>query len=952
MPAIIPVVAAAFTYAEVAESAEVIAALGTAGAAAAGAAAAVVVGYETSRLMGLNDGQEVKPTTPAGAQVDTVGTFAGIPVLYGSRRVGGVRVLTESASSGSSRFFEVFTLTVNYRVANGGSGFVQDVNVVAFVDGPDGSVDQQIWTRVASSPGPSQYAVDSQGNYTFSAADPQLGRIQAQVQYIANVINDQLHMVIVWGMGQINAVSQIYLDDVPITDPRFSGLVYVENYVGTDTQAASAVLIAALSGKWTSAHQLRGLAYSYVQLQWNEGAFPRGKPNITADIQGMLVFDPRSSSTVFSNNPWLCIRDYLTSTRYGWKVPAASIDDTAFGAEANYADQAVSVPTAGGTTTQARYACDGVLDIDRSRQDNMNGLLSACRGFLVYSGGLYKAKSEAVVTPVSFTLTEDNIVGGWSIQLPQRRAQYNRMRANFFDAANLWQSNVALQDSTVYRAADGGALFEGSLDVPFTTNVYRASQLAMMELKQSRFGIGVSLRASIAALQLEVGDVVPVTHTTPGWVSQLFRVMSIELMSNDEVSLGLTQYDPSVYTLDALSFVIPPPATQLPDPNHVIMPGAPVVSEDLYATTGSAGVKSRAIVSWIESADIFVRNGGYYEIGVSLAQQNDWSTFSHIHGTSYELDDVAPGTYDFRIAAVNSLGVKSPYQLTTKELIGLSAPPSDIANFAVQSFFGVAKFTWQKLSANSDLDVTIGGRVFIRWSPKTVGASWNDGTLINPDGYPGDTSISFGPLTTGTYMAKARDSSGNYSVNAASFVVTEAVLTALTTITAMTESPTFPGAKTNVYVDAGTLLLTGTTLIDAMAALIDSWGFIDGLGGISGTGSYAFASKMDLGSVQPARLVASIDSTAFDVDDLIDSRIDPIDSWGPVDGGVIEDAEVQLMVRSTNDDPNASPSWGPWHALGQVGDYNSRGFDFRLDFASANATHNRRVSSLSVAAKH
>jgi hypothetical protein len=146
--------------------------------------------------------------------------------------------------------------------------------------------------------------------------------------------------------------------------------------------------------------------------------------------------------------------------------------------------------------------------------------------------------------------------------------------------------------------------------------------------------------------------------------------------------------------------------------------------------------------------------------------------------------------------------------------------------------------------------------------------------------------------------------------------------------------------------------LDGTTLIDSMAALIDSWGAIDSLGGVQATGSYAFASKLDLGSVQPARLVGTIDSTAFDVDDLIDSRLNPIDSWGPMDGVVVEDADVQLMVRSTNDDPNAAPTWGPWHALGQVGDYNNRGFDFRLDFATANSTHNRAVSTLSVAAKH
>ena len=1044
MPQVAVAAIAEFAYEEVSEYVAFDLMWGATASTVIGGVAAVVAGSLTARALGLNAGPNGQSNTPAGALVDATGTFAGVPVLYGSRRVGGIRVLTEVQSTATSRGAEFFQIPAGLNITlSRATVFTADIQVTNLdvqIIGGEGEDFPTYFTPVASSPGPLQYSVSPAGVYTFNAAD--VGT-NIEIEYSYEDSNDQLHLVIIWGMGPVNAITQLYLDDVPITDPRFNGLVYHENYLGTDTQAASAFLIAALAGKWTSAHQLRGLAYSYIRLSWNDSIFPRGKPNITADVQGRTVFDPRDSTTKFTHNPWLCIRDYLTSTRYGWRVPAASIDDSTFISEANYAEQRNSAPafsttliavdttldtirfavapgfglgdgiqlsstgtlpaplaaattyyvaqvqdppllpspqsttyklstsvanalagvtidltTVGsGTITGSffdlqRYTCDGIVDIDRGRLDNMRALLSACRGFLAFSGGLYKAKSEAVSTPLSFTLTEDNIVGGWSIQLPQRRLLFNRVRANFFDASNLWQSNVAVQDSATFRATDGGVVFEGVLDLPFTGNVYRANQLAMMELKQSRFGIGVSVRGTIAALQLEVGDVVPITHTTPGWTSQLFRVMGIELLSSDEVGLTLSQYDSSVYTLDALSYVNPPPATRLPDPRRVERPGAPVIVETLYSTTGSAGVKSRATVSWTESPDVFVRNGGYYQLEVSLTGANNWNLFSHLTALSYDLNDMAAGVYDFRVTAINSMGVASSYALTTKEIVGLSAPPSDVQNFAVQSYSGQAKFTWKKFSSNSDLDVTIGGRVFVRWSPKTSGASWNDGTLVNPDGYPGDTSIGFGPLTTGTYMAKAMDSSGNVSVNPASFVITEAILTALTTIATVTESPAFTGAKTNVANTGTAIQLDGTTLIDSMAALIDSWGSIDSLGGVEATGSYAFASKLDLGSVQPARLVATIDSTAFDVDDLIDSRLNNIDDWTSIDGVVVEDAEVQLMVRSTNDDPNGTPTWGPWHALGQVGDYNNRGFDFRLDFATANSTHNRAVSTLSVAAKH
>jgi len=240
----------------------------------------------------------------------------------------------------------------------------------------------------------------------------------------------------------------------------------------------------------------------------------------------------------------------------------------------------------------------------------------------------------------------------------------------------------------------------------------------------------------------------------------------------------------------------------------------------------------------------------------------------------------------------------------------------------------------------------------VRWAPATVGASWESGSLVNPEGYAGSTTIGFGPLMTGTYLAKAQDSSGNYSVTAASFVVTEALITGLSTIATVTESPTFTGAKVNTFVDAGALMLAGSTNWDSMPGNIDDWGYIDYAGGVAPTGIYTFAGKLDLGSVTPARLFSNIASLAFDTGDNWDDRTDNIDDWGPVDGAVIDDAEATLMVRATDDDPNASPSWGPWHALGLVGDYNKRGFDFRLDFTSGQVTHNRRVTTLAVTAKH
>lgn len=763
-----------------------------------------------------------------------------------------------------------------------------------------------------------------------------------------NPANSILNVVMVWGEGQISAVTDVYLDGVSVGAGNFGALASVIHYFGADNQAADPQLIADVqnSAAWNGNCTLSGIAYSIVRLVYDRNTYPGGMPLITADVNGKLLYDPRTTITGFSSNPALAIRDYLTNGRYGRGVDPSMIDDQSFIDAANHCDESVSTPAG----TQARYTCDGPVNVDSKPIDNLRALLSSCRGYLYYSGGKYKLKCEKADTPVSFTLNEDNILGAWSITGASKRTRFNRVRARFYDAAGYYQPSIFTQESPTYRTQDNGLVLETSLELPYTVNAYTAQQLAQIAMKRSRFGLQVSLTATVAATQLEIGDVVPVTHSTPGWVSKLFRVAQVELLNSDEVSLTLIEYDATAYNLDTLTAINPAATMNLPDPLTVAAPGAPAIVESLYQTSGSAGVKSRASISWMSSDDVFVANGGSYQVEYQLQGSAGWKIAALVQSTLTLVDvfDLAPGIYNFRVRAINTIGASATSPTTMKELVGLTAPPSDLQNFAVAGYSGQARFTWSKLSSNSDLDVLIGGRVLIRWSPLTGGASWDHGSLVNPDGYPGDTAIAFGPLMTGTYMAKAMDSSGNVSVNAASFVATEALVTGFTTIATVTESPTFTGARSNIAAVDGGIQLDGITLIDSMLTLMDSWGSIDSLGGVQGTGSYTFANTLDVGSKTPVRLFATFGSVAFDTDDLIDSRTNNIDDWGLIDGAVIEDVEVQLMVRTSDD----NVSYSAYQALGFVADFNFRYFQFRMDFASGNATHNRIVTSLSVAAKH
>ena len=107
---------------------------------------------------------------------------------------------------------------------------------------------------------------------------------------------------------------------------------------------------------------------------------------------------------------------------------------------------------------------------------------------------------------------------------------------------------------------------------------------------------------------------------------------------------------------------------------------------------------------------------------------------------------------------------------------------------------------------------------------------------------------------------------------------------------------------------------------------------------------------MDLGSVATRRFEASLKAFSYDTGDTIDDKLDNIDDWGPIDGGTVDDCDVTLYARVTDDDPSGTPVYGEWTPF-FVADFTGRALQFKLDFVSGNATHNILVEELAVAAK-
>ena len=430
-----------------------------------------------------------------------------------------------------------------------------------------------------------------------------------------------------------------------------------------------------------------------------------------------------------------------------------------------YAGVAIDLTSAGSgqhTLAQvnyAAYACDGTIDTNQTAYDNVRALLTACRGMLVFSGGKYRLVLDVATTASSFGFTESNITGSWVISQAGKRAKYNRVTAGFYNPAKKWQPDLAMVESTALRATDNGLILEAKIDLPFTANSYRAQNIGQLTLNQSRYGLVVKFSAFQEGLRCEVGDVVPITHTTPGWSAKLFRIMQIEIKDNDEVYVVAREYSASVYTQAVLSPAAVIAQSNLPDPFSVpAVSGLTLASgttELLRLSDGS--VISRIRVGWTAPTEVYAQKG-QVEVQTQATTDLGWSPVDIVAaelGVAWVSPVQDGASYNVRIRAINSIGVRGAWSQGTVQVVGKTAPPSDVPWLRLDG----ERLTWGPVP---DIDLA-GYRV--RWQPGGS-RSWSDALEL----HTGLLAVSPWDLVTipygaGQILIKAFDTTGNESLN-------------------------------------------------------------------------------------------------------------------------------------------------------------------------------------------
>jgi len=637
-------------------------------------------------------------------------------------------------------------------------------------------------------------------------------RVGGAVTYIESVDDSSTLMQIICIAGHpVEEIEDIYVNDTRVDKANVgSGSVYGGFIDHPDWKDGTSSKVAVFKGNGsnntTALNQLfysktdnstdvnstdftgNGLSFLQTLFYYNKDVFTNGIPTINAIVKGRKIYDPRKDSTSdaydaslgvsthrkttestweYSNNPALCILDYLTQ-EHGLNVGYDEIDDVEWADEADICEEQVTEYSQGQDVwINDRYNLNGVFTRDMAPQEIIPAMLSSCAGSLFYAQGKWVLRVGEYRTPISPVFDEGDLRGPMSIDTKtSRRDLYNSVTGkvsaeyDFTDPSttgliDFIPTDYPMVTSSVLETEDGGVRNTLELPLPFTTDLLQAQRIAKQTLFRTREQIVVSARFGLKAFQARVGDNIKLTNSRMGWNEKVFEVVSWKFAYGDgaalEVDLTLKENSEAAYDWNADASVFSTNNTTLPRYNYAPQPtfdGTPT-TEVIIQPDGTT--IANAEVAWTVTDDAYVND---YVLEWKRTGETDYQSLVTTNLYSRITGVEVGETYDLRISSRNRLGIQSDISTTTVTIAADTTAPSAPTGVSGSGGYRSNFISWVNPTDNDFKEV----QVYVNTSNTTSGA-----TLL---GSTAATEFVHGGLpesTTRYYFLKALDFTGNPS---------------------------------------------------------------------------------------------------------------------------------------------------------------------------------------------
>jgi len=473
----------------------------------------------------------------------------------------------------------------------------------------------------------------------------------------------------IFDVTDLTKVVALLDESTGVQETNINGKLYMYLYrngsssgVNTSQTAIEVMQNYQLTYQWDATKLMSNCAFAIIKITYNADA------NLTG------IQSTKFQITNSRHAPGDCFNDYLTSTRYGAAVPVTGVDTGSLAALNTYSAGAYTYTlSGGGTSTQARFRFDGVLDTNQSIMSNLQAMAACCDCLLKYNEitGLWGVIVQSPSYSYAMDLNDSNIISSIQVTPLDMVSSYNIAEVKFPDGTDNDSFNTATYNLAVINPAlmyPNEPVNKQSISLPLVNNGVRAQYLANRFLEGGREDLQVKLTINYSGFQLEAGDLVTVTNTNYGWAAKVFRVSQV--VENFEeggqltTSLTLMEYNPAIY--DDI------PITQFtPAPNTGI--GSPLTFGTLYAPSVT-NIQTSSPIPSIDVAVIAASNGivQYAEVYYSaFSSPTDAQRF--FAGTtainpagnpyapnasmgSVNITNLPQGDYYFSVKYVNSLG--------------------------------------------------------------------------------------------------------------------------------------------------------------------------------------------------------------------------------------------------------------------------------------------------------
>ena len=455
-----------------------------------------------------------------GITVNKQSNVARIPVVYGERKIGGVRVFVGSGSS-DNKYLYVCLAVAEGEIDSFQGIYINDErqNLSSFATGGIRTVSKTNFDGETSS-----FFIN--------------GSSRASFEFFT-------------GTEDQSASSLLKEHNLWTNDHRLRGVAYV-----------------ACRFEWVKA-EFDGDGNQTIFNPWG------GIPSINVIVRGKKVltsysskdtanntssYESETGSFTYSNNPADCLLDYLRNPRYGKGLNDNRVNFADFHTARGVCNQTPNFGDSLGTATF--LLINDVIDTNQTMFENTKQIMQSCRGFLPYVNGKYSLNIEtAESTPSNLQLIDDeHIIGAIGVTSDDKNARYNQAKVTFANEEKDFESDTVYYTNNTFLTDDNSEPLILDLGAPGITRRERALDFAEYLVRRSRKQVTVQVKVSNEGQNIVAGELIRMTHkfkqlgdmagaTAENYLfnEKMFRVIAQKLNYDGTVDLTLLEHQNDIY---------------------------------------------------------------------------------------------------------------------------------------------------------------------------------------------------------------------------------------------------------------------------------------------------------------------------------------------------------------------------------------------------------------------